>query len=247
MRPLLIAATLLLASAHSALAADCRDTDFAGDSYTVCTVDLTQEDLRLFLYDPEGDIWGQFRNLDNALAVDHKRLGFAMNAGMYHQDRSPVGHYVEQGKEVMRVIPNAGPGNFGMLPNGVLCLNAGSAQVYETRDYIERSPDCRDASQSGPMLVIDGDLHPRFLQDSDSRYIRNGVGTSADGKTAYFAISNNTVTFYDFASLFKDQLGTPNALYFDGNISRLYAPQLDRHDAGFALGPIIGTVVSTGN
>ncbi len=95
--------------------------------------------------------------------------------------------------------------------------------------------------QSGPMLVIDGDLHPRFLPDSTSRYIRNGVGTSADGKRAVFAISGIPVTFHQFGRLFQDGINVPNALYFDGKVSRLYAPELDRSDAGFRLGPIVGT------
>jgi len=142
----------------------------------------------------------------------------------------------------MRVIPNAGPGNFGLLPNGILCLRPGQADVFETLDYVQRAPDCTHATQSGPMLVIDGDLHPRFLPDSTSRYIRNGVGTTADGRTAVFAISNNAVTFHEFGRLFRDHLDLPNALFFDGNISRLYAPALNRDDFGFALGPIKGTV-----
>ncbi|MCI5040000.1 MAG: phosphodiester glycosidase family protein [Donghicola eburneus] len=243
MRRLLLAAAFLTGSAIAAPASDCRDLEYQGNDYTVCAVDLTQEDVRLFLNDGDGDIWGQFRKLDNGLKAKGMQLGFAMNAGMYHPNRAPVGHYVENGQEEMRVIPNAGPGNFGMLPNGVLCLNDGSAQVYETLRYAEDKPACRDANQSGPMLVINGELHPRFLRDSDSRYIRNGVGATEDGKTAYFVISNNTVTFHEFGSLFRDALKTPNALYFDGNISRLYAPELNRHDGGFPMGPIVGTVV----
>jgi uncharacterized protein YigE (DUF2233 family) len=92
------------------------------------------------------------------------------------------------------------------------------------------------------MLVIDGELHPRFLADGTSRYIRNGVGTTSDGATAILAISNDAVTFHDFGSLFRDYLRTPNALYFDGRVSRLHAPQLDRSDFGFRLGPMIGVL-----
>ena len=162
---------------------------------------------------------------------------------MYHEDRAPVGHYVENGKELQRVISSDGPGNFGLLPNGILCLNEGRADVFETLAFVDAAPVCQSATQSGPMLVIDGDLHPRFLKDSTSRFIRNGVGTSADGRTAVFVISDNTVNFHAFGSLFRDYLNLPNALYFDGNISRLRAPQLGRDDVGFTvLGPIIGVV-----
>ena len=92
------------------------------------------------------------------------------------------------------------------------------------------------------MLVIDGALHPRFLPDSTSRHIRNGVGTTADGGHAVFAISDSAVTFHEFGRLFRDGLGLPNALYLDGSVSRLYAPSIGRADAGFALGPILGVV-----
>ena len=234
---------LLLGGAAPLAAAECREVTHEGADYAVCEVDPARETLRLFLYDETGTPYGYFSNIDAALAAEGKTLGFAMNAGMYHEDRAPVGHYVENGTELQRVIPNAGPGNFGLLPNGVLCLRPGRADVIETTRFLAEKPDCRDATQSGPMLVIDGALHPRFLQDSSSRYIRNGVGTSADGSRAVFAISRQPVTFHAFGSLFRDLLGTPNALYFDGNISRLRAPSLGRDDVGFSkLGPIIGTV-----
>ena len=228
---------LLLVWAAPAAAVTCEDIEYGGNSYTLCTVDAASENLRLFYKDADDAVIGSFSAI--AALPDVTQLDFAMNAGMYHDDRRPVGHYVENGVEVMRVIPNAGPGNFGLLPNGVFCINDGNAQVYETLQYLDKAPVCRDASQSGPMLVIDGALHPRFLIDSTSRFIRNGVGTSADGGTAVFAISNNSVTFHEFGSLFRDYLGLPNALYFDGKVSRLYSRELGRSDFGFQLGPMV--------
>jgi len=225
-----------------AAAADCEDRSYGGRSYTICEVDATREEIRLFLKDETGKLLGQFFAVDAGLKAQGQRLGFAMNAGMYHEDRSPVGHYRENGTELMRVIPNAGPGNFGMLPNGVFCVRAGRADVIETRRFLREAPDCVQATQSGPMLVIDGALHPRFLRDSDSRFLRNGVATSADGGRAVFVISNERVTFYEMASFVRDALKLPQALYFDGNVSRLYAPGLGRADAGFLLGPIVGVV-----
>jgi uncharacterized protein YigE (DUF2233 family) len=233
-------AVALLFWALPAAAVSCEDVEYLGNSYTVCTVDATQEDLRLFYKDAEGSVIGNFGALEDL--PDVGSLAFAMNAGMYHDDRSPVGHYVEGGIETMRVIPNAGPGNFGLLPNGVFCITDTSAQVYETLSYVANAPACRDATQSGPMLVIDGALHPRFLPDSTSRFVRNGVGTSADGATAVFVISNNSVTFHEFGSFFKDYLAMPNALYFDGKVSRLYSRAQGRSDFGFQLGPMVGVV-----
>lgn len=245
MRGIAVFLLALQLAAAAARAQDCHDLTYADNGYTICEIDMTQADLRLFLYDDTDGLFGHFSAINAALAPAGKKLAFAMNAGMYHDDRTPVGHYLENGAEAMRVITSAGPGNFGLLPNGVFCIREGRADVIETLAYVEAQPACQFATQSGPMLVIDGDLHPRFLVDSDSRYIRNGVGTSADGTRAVFAISQNAVTFYEFGSLFRDELSLPNALYFDGNISRLYAPAINRNDIGFRLGPIVGLVVDS--
>lgn len=235
----LLALAFLLAPV-AAEAAECRDTSFEGASYTLCEVTLG-EDLRLFHSGPDG-AYGSFRNVDAALGAEGKALGFAMNAGMYHRDLAPVGLYVEEGVETSAIVTSDGPGNFGLLPNGVFCIDDGF-RVIESRTFKRDRPECRYATQSGPMLVIDGQLHPKLLPGSDSTYIRNGVGVSEDGKRAVFAISNDEVNFHSFARLFRDELGLFEALYFDGNISRLYAPALDRHDGGFPMGPIVGTVV----
>jgi len=236
-------AVALLCLPVAAGAADCRDASFDGASYTLCEV-TPDEDLRLFHSGPDGT-YGSFRNVDQALAAEGATLGFAMNAGMYHRDLSPVGLYVEDGAEVTGLITRDGPGNFGLLPNGVFCIGE-TFRVVESRAFKRDRPKCRFATQSGPMLVIGGDLHPKLLADSDSLYIRNGVGVSADGTRAVFAISNEPVNFHTFARLFRDELGLSDALYFDGNISRLYAPALGRHDGGFPMGPIVGTVVPKG-
>ena len=220
----------------------CQDVTWEAQSFTICEVSATAQ-VKLFLNDEDAQLYGHFGAIDTDLRDKGLRLGFAMNAGMYHSDRAPVGHFVEDGKEIMRIIPNAGPGNFGLLPNGVFCIHAGGLSVIETLAYLEQAPDCQFATQSGPMLVIDGKLHPRFLEDGTSRYIRNGVGTSPDGSRAVFAISNQPVNFHTFGRFFRDYLNLPQALYFDGNVSRLHAPELGRSDPGFALGPIVGTVV----
>ncbi|WP_210528655.1 phosphodiester glycosidase family protein [Rubellimicrobium arenae] len=225
-----------VALAAPALALSCRDVEFEGLPYTICEVAPRQERLSLFLDDRSGRPYGSFA----AVEEENGPLAFAMNAGMYHEDRRPVGLFRQDGREVSPLVTQAGPGNFGLLPNGLLCLGRDGAFVIETLAYEKGGRDCESATQSGPMLVIDGELHPRFLPDSDSRYIRNGVGTSGDGARAVFAISSRPVTFHEFARFFRDGLGLPDALYFDGSISRLYAPALGRDDWGVRMGPIVG-------
>ena len=167
----------------------------------------------------------------------------AMNAGMFHDNRAPVGLYIEDGVEEMRIITSDAPGNFGLLPNGVFCLGEGRAQVIESRAYAAHPPACRYATQSGPMLVIDGVLHPSFVAHSDNLNIRNGVGVDDTGTRVVMVISDDQVNFHHFARLFRDGLSLPNALFLDGRVSRLYAPDWGRRDLGFSIGPILGTVV----
>ena len=241
----LLAALAALLFPAAAAAAERTALSHEGRGYTVCEA-RAGDDLRLFLSGQDGRPYGTFGRIDRALAAEGRRLAFAMNAGMYHPDRRPVGLYLDPSGEAAPLVTSPGPGNFGMLPNGVFCIGEDRFAVVESHRFAETRPACRYATQSGPMLVIGGELHPRFLVDSDSRFVRNGVGVSTDGATAYLAISDRPVTFHEFARLFRDALGTPDALYFDGRISRLHAPVIGRSDAGFPMGPVIGLVAPAG-
>ncbi|MEM6324509.1 MAG: phosphodiester glycosidase family protein [Pseudomonadota bacterium] len=230
----------------AAMAAECNTTRYDGAPFSWCAIDLSQEELRLWLYSTDAEPFSRFSEIDEALRADGKALGLAINAGMFHQDRSAVGLYIEEGLEKHRLVTAAGPGNFGLLPNGVFCIAKSGAQVIESRQFAQSAPACTYATQSGPMLVIDGALHPRFLPDSDSLRIRNGVGVRTDGQSVIIAISDRPVNFHHFGRFFRDVLDTPNALYLDGSVSQLFAPALGRFDSGPRLGPILGTVVPSG-
>ena len=192
-------ALILAGFAHPAMAATCAPQEFEGATMTVCRIEAGRDDLRLFWKSPEDQPFAGFGALAAGAAEQGLRLDLAMNAGMFHQDLSPVGLYIEEGRELAPLVTRDGPGNFGLLPNGVFCIGAGGYAVMESRAFVAERPDCRYATQSGPMLVIDGALHPRFLAESDSLNYRNGVGVSRDGQTAFLVISDDQVNFHRFA------------------------------------------------
>lgn len=208
--------------------------------FTVVTVDPAKQDLQLFLHDESGQPFKGFTRLAGWLEGRGKRLEFAVNAGMYHADFSPVGLLVIEGKQLAPLNLSEGTGNFFMKPNGVFLLTRQGPKVVPASSYAAADKDVLLATQSGPMLVNDGTIHPQFNPESQSRYVRNGVGV-VNGK-AIFVVSNHAVTFHEMAVHFRDVLRCKNALYLDGSVSSLYSRELGRNDAVAALGPILGVV-----
>ena len=104
--------------------------------------------------------------------------------------------------------------------------------------WARERPRARWASQSGPMLVIAGRLHPAFQRDGESRHLRNGAGV-IDRNRAWFVISEQPVSFGRFARFFRDVLGCRDALFFDGTVSSLWDPAARRRDDGYEFGPIV--------
>ena len=214
----------------------CSSQMFEGSRFTVCPAKAAA--IAVFTSDASGTPYRSFAKLEAALGDRSNRVAFGMNAGMYDEEGNAIGLLIEQGKRLHRINRRGGGGNFGLLPNGVfLVRESGKAEVVETKAF-EPADDIAFATQSGPMLVIDGKLHPAFEPDGESRNIRNGVGIAPDG-TAIFAISEDVVSFGKFARLFRDELKTKNALYFDGSVSSLWDPGNGRRDARAEIGPMV--------
>lgn len=208
--------------------------------FTVVRVDPRSEHLQLFLHDQKGNYFHNFNALSRQVTAQNRRLRVAMNAGMFKPNFSPVGLYIDQGKERSPLNLSDGSGNFFMKPNGVFFLTAKGAAIIESSKYAVRASDVLLATQSGPLLVQQGTIHPALGAQSQSRLIRNGVGIN--NGIVYLVISNQPVTFYEFARFFRDDLHCQDALYLDGVVSGLFSSDLKRNDKTVKLGPILAVI-----
>lgn len=227
----------------SALPDLCEALTFEGVRFVTCSVDTSLHNIRLHLRDGSGAAWRSLDRLARFQAARGEPIIFAMNAGMYHDDLSPVGLYVEDGQERALLNTAEGQGNFFLKPNGVFGVDSDDhAFVVASERYLPSARVPSFATQSGPMLVIDGAIHPRFEPNGKSRLTRNGVGISETG-VAVFAISRDPVSFGVFARLFLERLKCPNALYFDGVVSAFSDGDSTIEGGGYPAGPIVSVSV----
>ncbi len=188
----------------------------------------------------EGGPLRNFAALERHVASLGRRAVVAMNGGMFEADGSPVGWCVAEGKEIRKANLNNGEGNFFLKPNGIFAITNDNAMVVETA-AAAGDPKLRQArlvTQSGPLLVTGGRIHAGFKEASLNRRIRNGVGVAADGKV-WWGISEEEVSFHESATFFRDELGCPDALFLDGQVSRLHAPAQGRKAGVCLLGPLL--------
>ncbi len=161
------------------------------------------------------------------------------NAGIFEPSFTPTGLLVSNGKELHPLERAEGKGNFFLLPNGVFVMNAQGAAVMETSEYT--AAGVREATQSGPLLLRRGVLHPQFNEASPNKLLRSGVGVR--GNTVVLVISRDDVNLWTFAALFRDELKCSDALYLDGVISALWAADSGR-DADLGKGPFAGVITA---
>ena len=214
----------------------CSQKLFEESRFTVC--DPGKGEIELVAAGRDDAPVRQFVELEQRLGRRAERVSFAMNAGMYDEDGRPIGLAVVDGKQKHAINRKKGGGNFHLMPNGVFLVRKdGRAEIIPSQAW-RPSPSIRLASQSGPMLVIDGELHPAFERDGTSRYVRNGVGIAPSGRPL-FVISEGPVSFGKFARFFRDGLKARNALFFDGAVSALWDPANGRRDITKPLGPMV--------
>ncbi|MFT0892911.1 phosphodiester glycosidase family protein [Pseudochelatococcus sp. G4_1912] len=198
----------------------CRQIMLEQVEHVVCEINPRLYRIDLHWKDVAGSPLGTLGAVERELEAAGRQPLVTMNAGMYEADLSPVGLFIAGGKTLHPANMRDGKGNFYLKPNGVFYMKGHKAGVMETRTFLKSRYKPDIATQSGPMLVIKGRIHPRFEREGMSRKIRNGVGVRRDG-TIVLAISRQGISFGGFARLFRDTLKCPDALYLDGSISRI--------------------------
>ena len=226
--------------AQSAPVSPCQPVLFEDSALTHCIADPARHAIRTALADREGAPYRSLAAYAQSRPSTAPPVAFAMNGGMYEAGGQPVGYYVEQGERLQRLNRAQGPGNFHLLPNGVFFGDERGGWHVLAADAFARDVASRPAfgTQSGPMLVVDGELHPSLDPDGASRKIRNAVGVDRQGR-AHFVISEAPLSFGKLARYYRDVLKTPNALFLDGSVSQLWDPAHGLIDGGAPLGPLI--------
>ncbi|MBJ9985167.1 phosphodiester glycosidase family protein [Acinetobacter sp. S40] len=237
-----VLSTFFTQSNYATERVDYQRVQFTRDGADVDVIQVKNlSKLQLFLNDQAHQPLLRFENIKKQIRAC-QTLDFAMNGGMYHPDYTPVGLYIENNQQYIALNEQQGFGNFFMQPNGVVAWNDQHAVIETTQAFKSSQFKAKYATQSGPMLVIDGKINPKFLASSKSLKIRNGVGLKDN--RLYFVITRNRVNFYQFSKFFKDKLNIDNALYLDGSISSLYFPKIFREDQRYPLGPMIALLDS---
>lgn len=207
-------------------------------AFISCRVDTHQQLLRLYYRDAQGRRYGSLGRLRAGLSARGQCLDFAMNGGMFAPGYTPKGLYIENEKAWAPLDTATGAGNFYLKPNGVFYLDTDrNAHLVPTTAF-RNDGRVAYATQSGPMLVIDGQIHPAFRPGSANVQVRNGVGLLPNGRVL-LAMSKAKVSFYDFADYFR-RAGCRQALYLDGFVSRAYAPAAGWNQLDGDFGVIIG-------
>ncbi|RZK52885.1 MAG: hypothetical protein EOO59_13105 [Hymenobacter sp.] len=213
----------------------------ADNRFISCLINPRQQRVQLFYQDERGRRFGSLGQLRAWLMQRHQTLRFAMNGGMYAPGGIPKGLFIQHQKQLTPLDTARGQGNFYLKPNGVFYLTTDRRAGICPTGQFRGGPRVAYATQSGPLLLVNGRLNPAFAQGSANVVVRNGVGVRPAGEVV-FAISREPVNFYDFAAYFKSR-GCTQALYLDGFVSRLYWPAQGWRQTDGDFGVIIGVAV----
>jgi len=223
------------------------DITFYGNNYNIFLANSKKHHIKI--HNNTSGALQPIKYMLSQLIAKNLNPVFLMNAGMYNDDGSAVGLLIEENRQIKSLDVNQSPiaDNFHMYPNGVFYTLGNKFYVTQTADFRKLDPDSRSdieyGTQSGPMLVINGKIHPKFTFLSKNTNIRNGIGVTenSENEKAVLIISKEKVNLYEFALLFQVVFKCDNALYLDGAISKAYYSNkgVTEGSLGGSLGPVL--------
>lgn len=231
-----------------------------GVIYQAYVADLNDDKVEFHL-DQDSTQHSKFTSLEE-LHDFYKQRGqspaMLTNAGMFHANQEPVGLLIANGAVIhpLNVLQPTTDENFYMRPNGVFFVDAQNIGRIDSTDGYQRQwvaggreREVQEATQSGPMLVINNRLNGHFSELSTNAKVRSGVGivnpTGNAGGRVVFLTTDGESTFYDFATTFRDLFACSNALFLDGAISKMYLAGEQTNYTGGFFGPMVSVIGRT--
>ena len=210
----------------------------AQNTYSEPNLEFRKSNYSFFKIELDSNTYKKFSLVQNNVSLTHKEFieeriannsndFFAINACINDDQKQPLGLFISNKQQTGGLNNNSGSGNFFLKPNGVFIASDREVAVKATEEVVNLT-NIHCAVQSGPMLIINDSIHPSFNPNSTNKNIRCGVGTFTENNKKYlvFCSSNEPVTFFQFASLFKEYFHCSNALCLESANSVMYSPDL---------------------
>src|SRR5215210_5218525 len=140
-------------------------------TYVIIRVDLNAARIKLLWRNPAGVPYGSLGEAYRQVGGDLLAL---TNAGIYSANQAPEGLHIEGDLTLSPLNLDNGDGNFYWKPNGVFYVTDDAAGIVEPEKFnsLSERGSIQEATQSGPLLVINGEVNPDLKPDSRSLYVR---------------------------------------------------------------------------
>ena len=180
--------------------------------------DLEKSNIKMYWKSDDGNAYKDIKNFISKSS--EKKLLFVTNGGIYTENYTPEGLYIENYKLISELNLRNESGNFYMKPNGVFYIEDGKPKISDSEEF-QHNKNISYAVQSGPLLIKDGEINKEFSDTSKSFKIRSAVGLDNHNKV-FFYMSRKEMSFYEFSKYAKDNLKCRELLFLDGTISKMY-------------------------
>ena len=200
---------------------------YNGSTFCAYILNPQVETVNFHYKNKKNENFSSIENLKNSIEKAKLDIQMITNGGMYSPANEPQGLYIENKKtyKTIDTLNDKDGTNFYLFPNGVFYMDTlNNFGISSTENFIKKISDyslIKNATQSGPMLINNGEIHKSFSKASQNEKIRSGVGITSSNQLV-FLITLDDCNFYDFAICYKEIFDCNNALFLDGAISKMF-------------------------